>query len=262
MQLLPPLSLNRISLCREHMVPGAHDLWRRPTSRTFWAHRILETGTSGGSILSCLDPHCHTQPDIITTPPPCPHAGPFSPWSWVGITFMENQMWFKKLHLPTHIEDSVTVDLKLWSWSLRCLSRPTGHLAHLSPPPSCLTRQTLPLGPTQQSTFKNHVIVFLLFAKVVHVNGRIFVQQTVKDTWKPNFPGDPTPRDKHGYHFVGLLFSLPKFDFKNSTRASLVAQWLRIHLPMQGHGFEPWSRKIPHAAEQLSPCATTTEPAL
>ena len=25
-------------------------------------------------------------------------------------------------------------------------------------------------------------------------------------------------------------------------------------------GFEPWSGKIPHAAEQLSPCATTTEP--
>ena len=24
----------------------------------------------------------------------------------------------------------------------------------------------------------------------------------------------------------------------------------------------PWSRKIPHATEQLSPCATTTEPAL
>ena len=30
----------------------------------------------------------------------------------------------------------------------------------------------------------------------------------------------------------------------------------------RGHGFEPWSRKIPHAAEQLSPCTTTTEPAL
>ena len=28
-----------------------------------------------------------------------------------------------------------------------------------------------------------------------------------------------------------------------------------------GHGFEPWTRKIPRAAEQLSPCATTTEPA-
>ena len=30
----------------------------------------------------------------------------------------------------------------------------------------------------------------------------------------------------------------------------------------RGHGFEPWSGKIPHAAEQLSPWATTTEPAL
>ena len=38
--------------------------------------------------------------------------------------------------------------------------------------------------------------------------------------------------------------------------ASLVAQWLRIHLPMRGHGFEPWSGKIPHAAEQLSLCIT------
>ena len=29
----------------------------------------------------------------------------------------------------------------------------------------------------------------------------------------------------------------------------------------RGHGFEPWSGKIPHTAEQLSPWATTTEPA-
>ena len=28
-----------------------------------------------------------------------------------------------------------------------------------------------------------------------------------------------------------------------------------------GHGFEPWSGKIPRAAEQLGPWATTTEPA-
>ena len=49
---------------------------------------------------------------------------------------------------------------------------------------------------------------------------------------------------------------------KKINRTSLVAQWLRIHLPMQGHGFEPWSGKIPHTAEQLSLCATTTEPAL
>ena len=40
---------------------------------------------------------------------------------------------------------------------------------------------------------------------------------------------------------------------------SLMAQWWRIPLPMQGQGFEPWSRKIPHAVEQLSTCAATTE---
>ena len=28
----------------------------------------------------------------------------------------------------------------------------------------------------------------------------------------------------------------------------------------RGHGFEPWSGRIPHAAEQLGPCTTTTEP--
>ena len=27
-------------------------------------------------------------------------------------------------------------------------------------------------------------------------------------------------------------------------------------------GFDPWSGKIPHAVEQLSPCTTTTEPVL
>ena len=30
----------------------------------------------------------------------------------------------------------------------------------------------------------------------------------------------------------------------------------------QGHRFSPWCRKIPHAAQQLSPCAITTEPVL
>ena len=29
----------------------------------------------------------------------------------------------------------------------------------------------------------------------------------------------------------------------------------------RGHGFEPWSGRIPHAAEQLGPWTTTTEPA-
>ena len=43
---------------------------------------------------------------------------------------------------------------------------------------------------------------------------------------------------------------------------SLVVQWLRIRLPMQGTWVRSLVREIPHAVEQLSPCATTTEPAL
>ena len=39
---------------------------------------------------------------------------------------------------------------------------------------------------------------------------------------------------------------------------SLVAQWIRIHLPMQETQSDPWSGTIPHAVEQLSPRATTT----
>ena len=30
----------------------------------------------------------------------------------------------------------------------------------------------------------------------------------------------------------------------------------------RGHGFDPWSGRNPHAAEQLSPCTTATEPEL
>ena len=52
-----------------------------------------------------------------------------------------------------------------------------------------------------------------------------------------------------------------KTGLKNSWRTSLVAQWLRIRLPMQ----ETWVRslvwKIPHDAGQLSSCTTTTESA-
>lgn len=43
-------------------------------------------------------------------------------------------------------------------------------------------------------------------------------------------------------------------------RASLVAQWIRIYLIVQGTWVSPWSRKNPHAAEQLGPGATTTDP--
>ena len=37
-------------------------------------------------------------------------------------------------------------------------------------------------------------------------------------------------------------------------------QCLTIYLPMQGTGFDLWSRKIPHALEQLSPCTRAMEP--
>ena len=40
---------------------------------------------------------------------------------------------------------------------------------------------------------------------------------------------------------------------KDDRGTSLVVQWLRIHLLMQGHGFDPWSGKITHAEGQLKP---------
>ena len=43
------------------------------------------------------------------------------------------------------------------------------------------------------------------------------------------------------------------------AETSLVAQWLGICLPIQGHKFDPWSKKIPHAAGQLSLHDRTTE---
>ncbi|XP_057395351.1 EF-hand calcium-binding domain-containing protein 11-like isoform X40 [Balaenoptera acutorostrata] len=52
-------------------------------------------------------------------------------------------------------------------------------------------------------------------------------------------------------------------DFKKAFKQVAPKLSERIILEVfRGHRFEPWSRKIPHAAEQLSPCATTTEPVL
>ena len=68
-------------------------------------------------------------------------------------------------------------------------------------------------------------------------------------------------KKKEKKRIEGNFLNLIKGIYKNSG-TSLVAQWLRIRLQCRGQGFEPWSGKIPHAAEQLSPCATTIEPAL
>ena len=40
-------------------------------------------------------------------------------------------------------------------------------------------------------------------------------------------------------------------------RTLLVIQWLRLHLPMQGHRFNLWSRKTARGTGQISPCTTT-----
>ena len=56
---------------------------------------------------------------------------------------------------------------------------------------------------------------------------------------------------------MGLL--LPLEEEERGT--SLVVRWLRIHLQKKkkstcqcrGHGFDPWSRKIPLIVERLSP---------
>ena len=62
---------------------------------------------------------------------------------------------------------------------------------------------------------------------------------------------------------VGILYMFPKkkvgLATKMKKRASLVVEWLKIHLPMQGHGFNPSSKKIPNAVGQPSLCITTTE---
>ena len=39
----------------------------------------------------------------------------------------------------------------------------------------------------------------------------------------------------------------------------LVVQWIGICCQCRRRTFNPWSGKIPHAAKQLSPCATATE---
>ena len=72
--------------------------------------------------------------------------------------------------------------------------------------------------------------------------------------------------------FVIHLFHVPQNFWKhiklcqckninNHFGASLVVQCWESACQCRGHGFEPWSGKIPHAAEQLGPWATPTEPA-
>ena len=64
-------------------------------------------------------------------------------------------------------------------------------------------------------------------------------------------------------HRRGWSTSLSEMQIKTTVRGtSLVAQWLRIRLPVQETWVQAWSGKIPHVTEQLSLCTTTTEPVL
>ena len=75
------------------------------------------------------------------------------------------------------------------------------------------------------------------------------------------------------YHSQGIFFFFSSihiimsnyFIWKHMEKLILGLPWWRSGwesaCQCREHGFEPWSGKIPHAAEQLSLWATTTEPA-
>ena len=72
---------------------------------------------------------------------------------------------------------------------------------------------------------------------------------------------------KHSITFSSILFSLIYVyhrSYKNITKCMQDITWQKQASqgpPCRECRFEPWSGKISHAAEQLSLCATTTEPA-
>ena len=69
------------------------------------------------------------------------------------------------------------------------------------------------------------------------------------------------PSNTGGNFSSGQFCIICSFHQKCSSWASLVVQWLRIN-PLCKTRFDPWARKIPHAVEQLNPCATYSTPAL
>ena len=69
-------------------------------------------------------------------------------------------------------------------------------------------------------------------------------------------------RKKIKWHIYILILILPhthKKTFKQIKGTPLVAQWLESICQCKRYGFDPWSQKIPHAADQLSPCTTTAK---
>ena len=52
------------------------------------------------------------------------------------------------------------------------------------------------------------------------------------------------------------------YDLKKEERLPWWCSGWESACQCRGHGFEPWSGKIPHGTEQLSLCTTATKPAL
>ena len=78
----------------------------------------------------------------------------------------------------------------------------------------------------------------------------------------------------HSLYAIVSVFRVCAWVYEAFSLTTFSTEWLYIKLNFglpwwhsgwesacqcRGHGFEPWSGKIPHAAEQLRPWATTTE---
>ena len=68
-----------------------------------------------------------------------------------------------------------------------------------------------------------------------------------------------------GVHDPSVIWIFPCVPIHTAQKKSPGLPWWRSGwesaCQCRGHGFEPWSGKIPHAAERLGPWATIAEPA-
>ena len=109
---------------------------------------------------------------------------------------------------------------------------------------------------------QSHSLIFtwvenLCPLKNLHMNviSALFI---ISENWKQ-------PRWPSISEWINKLWYVQTMDYYSAIKRNEGLPWWRSGWESacrcRGHGFEPWSGKIPHAAEQLGPCATTTEPA-
>ena len=100
--------------------------------------------------------------------------------------------------------------------------------------------------------------IFLLRASYQHYHTQSFVY------WSSFILDSMLLQEKNSIFIHSGLSSVPSTWLVSITSVGLPwwhSGW-ESTCQCRGHGFEPWSGSIPHAVEQLGPCATTTEPAL